>query len=140
MLWERDRLPLNEKKSTKSQIRLMSWYWTQKSTWRKDLIAYNSHLRTRIMFPFDYHLEKAGGRFIWNWMSKAKQVEEFRTRASWQGVWGVLKIGPFSWMPYVNCPRAFLPGKFPMSIAKKIKILYDELNTLCRGRKGICPP
>ena len=37
------RLQLNENKSQGSQTRLMRWYWKRKSTWRKDLITYNSH-------------------------------------------------------------------------------------------------
>ena len=37
------KLQLNEKKSKESHTRLMSWYWKRMSTWRKGLIAYNSH-------------------------------------------------------------------------------------------------
>ena len=44
------RLQLNEKKSKKSQTRLMSWYW--KPTWTKDLIRYNIH--PWIMFFFNW--------------------------------------------------------------------------------------
>ena len=43
------RLQLNEKKS---QTRLMSWYRNRKSTWRKDLMTYNSH--PWIMFSFNW--------------------------------------------------------------------------------------
>ena len=45
-------LQLNEKKSTESQTRLMSWYWKGKSTWRKDLTTYDSH--PWIMFYFNW--------------------------------------------------------------------------------------
>ena len=38
LLWGRDWLQLNEKKSMESQTRLMNWYWKQKPTWKKDLI------------------------------------------------------------------------------------------------------
>ena len=52
-------LQLNGKKSMENKKRLMSWYWKQKPTWRKDLIAYRSH--PWIMFSFNligYHLRK----------------------------------------------------------------------------------
>ena len=45
-------LQLNGKKSIESQTRLMSWNWKQESTWRKDLITYNSH--HWIMFYFNW--------------------------------------------------------------------------------------
>ena len=46
------KLQLNEKKSKESQTGLMSWYWKLVPTWRKDLIAYNSH--SWIMFSFTW--------------------------------------------------------------------------------------
>ena len=74
-------LQLNEKKSTESQTRLMSWYWKGKSTWRKDLTTYDSH--PWIMFYFNWLViiwrGGKGGRFAWNWTSKVKGVEEIWT-------------------------------------------------------------
>ena len=54
---------------------IMSWYWKWKPTWRKSLIAYNSH--PRIMFPFNWLVIvwREGG-FAWNWTSKVNGVEE----------------------------------------------------------------
>ena len=46
------RPQLNEKKSKKRQTRLMSCYWKRKSTWKKDLIIFNSH--PWIMFSFNW--------------------------------------------------------------------------------------
>ena len=46
------RLQLNEKKSKQSQTKLMSWYWKQKPTWRKDIITYNIH--PEVMFSFNW--------------------------------------------------------------------------------------
>ena len=69
------RLQLNEKKSKESQIRLMSWCWKLKPTWRKDLISYNSHpwIMCVLFSLFVYHLERG---VVWNWTPKIKGVGE----------------------------------------------------------------
>ena len=85
------RFPLNEKKSKESQARLISWCWTQKSTWINDLITYNSH-------PGSLKLDiqgQGGGRIL---------------DVDGQGGWGVLKFGQFS-STYVYHPLLVPPEK-----------------------------
>ena len=88
MLWGQDWFQLNEKKSMESQTRLISWYWKQKTTWRKDLITYNSHLGLCFLLIDWLSFGEGGsgggggsggsgggggeGWFAWNWMSKVK--------------------------------------------------------------------
>ena len=94
------RLQLNEKKSKKSQTRLMSWYWKQKLTWSKDLITCNSHLW--IMFFF----------FLINWLSFGEEVGSFEVgrpkSRGWTRGRGILKIGQFFWTSYVYHPLKIL--------------------------------
>ena len=63
------------------ETRLASAKWKEvKSTWRKDLITYNSH--PKIMFPFNWlviiwrGLEGEGG-FVCNWTSKVMWWKNF---------------------------------------------------------------
>ena len=94
----RDWLQLNEKKSVESHTRLMSWYWKQKPTWRKDLLIYISH--SWIMFS-GYHLERGRGRLK---LYVQGQGGKIVLVVSGQGGWGVLKIGQSSWTSYVFSP------------------------------------
>ena len=102
-------LDLNEKKSTESQTRLMSWYWKRKPpTWRKDLITYNSLLR--IMFPFNWLviiLERWGGCSFEIGRSSSRGLQNFgRSKTARQGGRGSLKLDNFhgchmSIVPYI---------------------------------------
>ena len=91
------------------ETRLASAKWKEvKSTWRKDLITYNSH--PKIMFPFNWlviiwrGLEGEGG-FVCNWTSKVMWWKNFC--CSWtNGGRGVSKIEHFSWTSYVYCPKS----------------------------------
>ena len=76
------RLQLNEKKSKESQIRLMSWHWKGKPTWRKDLITYNSHLS--IMFSFNWLviIWRGGWGFVWVWTSRSSGWKNFGRRST----------------------------------------------------------
>ena len=97
LLWGRDWLQLNEKKSMENQTRLMSWYWKRKSTWRKDLMLYNSH--PRIMFYFNWLV------IIWREKRGEGPFEIDRTRSrgqknfgrGWTRRWGVFQTAQFSW-------------------------------------------
>ena len=107
MLWGRDWLQLNEKKSMESDElilkrmesnELMSWYWKRKPTWRRDLITYNS--RPRILFHFNWLV------IIWKGgiclkLDVQSQGSGRILYVTGQSGWGVLKIGQFSWTSYV---------------------------------------
>ena len=107
MLWGRDWLQLNEKKSMESDElilkrmesnELMSWYWKRKPTWRRDLITYNS--RPRILFHFNWLviIWKGG---IYLKLDVQSQGSGRILYVTGQSGWGVLKIGQFSWTSYV---------------------------------------
>ena len=107
MLWGRDWLQLNEKKSMESDElilkrmesnELMSWYWKRKPTWRRDLITYNS--RPRILFHFNWLviIWKGG---IYLKLDVQSQGSGRILYITGQSGWGVLKIGQFSWTSYV---------------------------------------
>ena len=69
------------KKSMESQRRLMSWYWKQKLTWRKELITYNRH--QWIMASFNWLVIFWRGRGWWQW------------RFDWNRTYKVNGVGKF---------------------------------------------
>ena len=86
----------------KSQTRLMSWYWEQKPSCRKDLIKCNGH--PWIMLSFNWLViiwrgrgKGGGGAFVGQGDGRILDV-------AGQGGWGVLKIDQFWWTSYVYCP------------------------------------
>ena len=101
-------LQLNGKKSIESQTRLMSWNWKQESTWRKDLITYNSH--HWIMFYFNWLViiwrerESGGGRWGCLKLCVQGQGDGRILDIAGQGRWGIWKIGQFSWTSHVYRP------------------------------------
>ena len=101
MLWGRDWLQLNEKKSMESDElilkrmesnELMSWYWKRKPTWRRDLITYNS--RPRILFHFNWLviIWKGG---IYLKLDVQSQGSGRILYVTGQSGWGVLKLDNF---------------------------------------------
>ena len=112
MLWGRNWIQLNEKKSLESQTRLMSCYRKRKPTWSKDLITYDCN--SRIMFPFNWLVIIWRG-VVWNWTSK------FWTKLD-KGV-GVLK---FSCTSYVYRPLISQFWIIEISLRNKSVLLCTE--------------
>ena len=95
------RLQLNEKKSEGSQTRLMSWYWKRKPTWKKDLI-YNSHPWIMLFFNWLVIIWKGREDSLETGRPRSRGWKNFGRR--WKRGVGILKIGQFSWTPYVYHP------------------------------------
>ena len=100
----------------------MSWYWKWKSTWKEDLITYNSH-HWIICFMSLYFLlidcvtfgergigagwggGRRGGSFEIGCPRRSKWLKNFGSRWT-RLVEGILKIEQFWWTSYVVSPFA----------------------------------
>ena len=98
------RLQLNENKSKESQTTLMSWYWKQKPTWRKDLIIYNTDPWICFLLIDGYHLQRGSSFEIGR--ARSRGWKNFGRR--WTRRWNFLKIGQFSWTSYVYHPLLYV--------------------------------
>ena len=133
------RLQLNEKKSKESQMRLMSWYWKRKLTWRKDLITYNVH--PWIMFSFNWLViiwrRRRGGSSLEIGRPRSRVSNNFWHR--WTRGWGVLKIRQFSWTSNMYHPLLYYPNlTFVMmiinnSLGMSTKLFHFSLKN-CKNR------